>query len=168
MSKKATTKKATAKKVVVPKETRPKAKKAPAKKALTKNEFRDSVATSFADPADVRRFRVCKQKGHSDTYCFNYGDNGIGAWGDNTAQEKTPMVALPPEHMIEKFGRWQKAHKAKVLVEVNGRTTEAIVADRMPFRKYRRYENMIDLNPAALKKLSLKAPLKIDAKWKWV
>lgn len=167
MSTKKATKKTVAKKpkAVIPD---PKPKKKAAPKALAAPAWRESKATSFADPADVRAFRRCKQRGKSDNYCFSYGDNGIGVWGDNTAQETKPMVALPPEHMAEKFGDWRKAKHAKVVVEApNGKTVNAIVADRMPWRKGRKYENMIDLNPAALKALGLKPPLMIDAKWKW-
>lgn len=129
---------------------------------------RKAKATSFADPADVRAFKRCKQQGNSDLFCFSKGDNGIGVWGDNTAQERKPMVALPPEHMAERFGQWRDAKHALVRVTVGQRSAEAIVADRMPFRKSRKYDNMIDLNPATLKKLGLKAPLFVDAEWTWV
>lgn len=130
--------------------------------------YKDAKATSFADPADVRAFRRCKQQLHSDNFCFSKGDNGEGVWGDNTAQEKTAMVALPPEDMAAKFNNnWRKAKHAKVVVEVNGRAVNAIVADRMPWRRGRKFEHMIDLNPGALKALGLKAPLMIDARWKW-
>lgn len=131
-------------------------------------KVRRAKATSFADPADVRQFKLCKRRGHTDMHCFKFGDNGIGVWGDNTAQEHKPMVALPPEHMAERFGQWRDAKHAVVSVTVGRLSTKAIVADRMPFRRNRRHDNMIDLNPATLKQLGLKAPLLVDAEWTWV
>ena len=50
-------------------------------------------ASSFADPADVRRFRACKAAGKSDQECFKVGDNGVGCWGDDTTTA-VPMLSL--------------------------------------------------------------------------
>src|ERR1044072_293201 len=44
------------------------------------------LASSFADPADIAAFKKCKREGHTDSYCFKYGDNGIGYWGDETSE----------------------------------------------------------------------------------
>ena len=41
----------------------------------------ETYASSFADPADVEAFEKCKADGHSDDYCFQFGDNGIGCYG---------------------------------------------------------------------------------------
>jgi hypothetical protein len=39
------------------------------------------VASSFADPADIRAFKKCKATGKTDQQCFKVGDNGIGNGG---------------------------------------------------------------------------------------
>jgi hypothetical protein len=126
-------------------------------------------ASSFADLADVRAFQRCKAKGGSDTECFKVGDNGIGCWGDVTAQEHTPMCALPPEDIIAKCGSMKSraARGKRVHVTANGRETICLLADRMPAKKNIRNGAGIDLNPAAAKQLGLKPPFLIPAEWSW-
>lgn len=125
------------------------------------------IASSFADPADVKAFKKCKATGKSDLKCFAVGDNGIGCWGDNTAQLDTPMCALPPDDMIDKFGSIDAAKHKKVKVIVNGKEVICILADRMPWKKNIKNKAGIDLNPAAAKALGLKPPFKVSASWQW-
>jgi hypothetical protein len=123
-------------------------------------------ASSFADPADVRAFKRCKGEGKSDQECFKVGDNGIGCWGDDTTGN-TPMCALPPEDMTEKWGSVIGAKHMRVVVSANGRTVTCVLGDRMPARKNVKNGAAIDLNPAAAKALGLKPPFMVDAVWKW-
>lgn len=125
-------------------------------------------ASSFADLADVAAFHRCKARGKTDKECFRVGDNGIGCWGANTAQEVTPMCALPPDDMELRFGDWRKAKNAKVLVKANGREVVCILADRMPWKKNITNGCGIDLNPAAAKVLRLPPPFTVRAEWEWV
>jgi hypothetical protein len=71
------------------------------------------IATSFADPADVRSFRQCKKEGGTDKDCFKVGDNGLGYMGDATTEGTGPCCALPPEVMIETWGSTKEAHLKK-------------------------------------------------------
>lgn len=127
------------------------------------------TASSFADPADVRRFLAAKQAGKSDKEAFAVGDNGIGCFGHFTAQLTEPMCALPPDDMIAKFGSVKAAKGARVLVESreNGRHVVCILADRMPWKKNIKNGCGIDLNPAACKALKLKPPVRHPVKWTW-
>jgi len=121
------------------------------------------IASSFADPADVRAFERCKALGHSDLFCFKTGDNGIGKWGHKTAQEHTPMAALPPDD-------WRAAMKkggAKVAVMYKGKRVVGILGDTMPWKKNIRNGCGIDLNPAFAKALGLKPPFKTQVEWEW-
>lgn len=131
-------------------------------------EFIQCKATSFADPADVRAFLKCKKEGRTDEDCFNVGDNGIGYWEDVTAQEDTPMVALPPPIIREKWGTLAKGKHAKVEVHclANDRKVIAIVADTMPSKP--KNGAGIDLNPATVKALGLRPPLETQVRWTWV
>lgn len=124
-------------------------------------------ASSFADPADVRAFRKCKQNGGSDLQCFKVGDNGVGCWGDDTSEGSGMSCAIPPDDMVEKFGSVAGAEKAKVIVEANGRSIVATVKDRMPWKKNIRNGAVIDLNPDAAAALGLNPPFMVNAKWKW-
>ncbi len=121
-------------------------------------------ASTFADPADIAAFRRCKASGKTDMQCFAVGDNGIGAWGHDTAQDHTPMVALPREV-------WKRAGKtggAKVQVRYYGRTVNAILGDTMPSLANIRNDAGIDLNPATCLALGITAPyLGADVSWRW-
>ena len=124
-------------------------------------DWHSCKASSFADPADIARFKKCKATGKTDKQCFAVGDNGIGLWKDNTAQERIPMCALHGDDMVEKFGSINGAMHARVIVRINGKTVDCLLADRMSAR------NRVDLNPAALKAFGLKAPLLAAAEWRW-
>lgn len=122
-------------------------------------------ASSFADPADVRAFAVCKAKGNSDLYCFAKGDNGIGKWGHLCAQEEEPMAALPREV-------WRLAGKtggAKLAVTYKGVRVEGILGDTMPSLSNIKNGCGIDLNPAFAKALGTKPPFMLkNVTWEWI
>lgn len=132
------------------------------------------LASSFADMADLRAFERCKAQGKSDVECFKVGDNGVGCWGDKTAQTEIPMCALPPEDMEEKWGSLAAAKHKKVLVTLTGhggkltrRMVVCLLADRMPARRNIKNGAGIDLNPAAAKALGLVPPFMVEAEWEW-
>ena len=60
-------------------------------------------ATSFATYKDLVNYAKCRNAGGSETACYAKGDNGVGCWGDVTATERVPMVAVPLKDMIAKF-----------------------------------------------------------------
>lgn len=127
-----------------------------------------TLASSFADPGDVRRFLACKRKGRTDEECFKVGDNGIGCWGDMTAQMSTPMCALPPQDMEQRWGSVINAKHRWVWVKC-ARTSKAcrcLLADRMP-RKPNKSGAGIDLNPAASAALALTPPHLVEVEWAW-
>ncbi len=125
------------------------------------------LASSFADLADLRAYERCKAQGKPDRECFKVGDNGIGCWGDRTAQEEIPMCALPPEDMIARFGSVKAAKHARVRVTANGREVLCLLADRMPAKANITNGAGIDLNPAAAKQLALQPPFLVRARWEW-
>lgn len=128
-----------------------------------KNDWRKVEASSFADPADVRRFKNAKARGLSDVEAFKYGDNGIGAWGADTTAPR-PMVALPPEE-------WSQIGKnpagAKVIVRRGAREIVAELQDTMPRIRYIRNGARIDLNPTACVMLGISIPAEAQVEWKW-
>lgn len=124
------------------------------------------LASSFADPADVRAFKRCKAKGKSDLECFKVGDNGKGVWGDDTTTSD-PACALPPEDMEERWGSIDAAKHKKVIVEVGGKRVVCTLKDRMPRRAAITNGCGIDLTPGACAALDLKPPFEVAATWKW-
>jgi hypothetical protein len=123
-------------------------------------------ASSFADPKDVEAFRKCKERGGTDQQCFKFGDNGIGCWGDNVTGA-TPVCALPPDDMIERWGSVEAAKYKPVEVTVEDKTVVCILKDRMPWKKNITNGAIIDLNPGAGAALGLTPPFMVRATWKW-
>jgi len=71
------------------------------------------IATSFADPEDVARYKKAIADGKTEEDALAIGDNGIGAWGDVAAREEVPMSALPPEDWLAKWGSGHNARGKK-------------------------------------------------------
>jgi hypothetical protein len=124
--------------------------------------------TSFADPADVRAFKLCKIDGHSDHECFRVGDNGIGCWGDDCSEGSGPIVAITPDDMIARFGSTLAAkHQLVKVTSVNG-TVTAMVKDRMPWKKYITNGAGLDMNPDTCKALGISIPAEAGVIWQWI
>lgn len=125
-------------------------------------------ASDFASLSDLHSFQQCKAEGHTDKFCFSKGDNGIGFWGDKTAQEAVPMCALPPDDIVAKFGDPSKGHLAKVKVTYKSKSVICLLADHMPWKKNIHNGCGIDLNPGALKVLALSSPVRVPVSWEWI
>lgn len=125
------------------------------------------TATSFADPADVAAFRACKAGGKTDQECFRVGDNGIGAFGDDTTQGSGPCCALPPEDIEAKWGSVQAGHMQSVIVSANGKSVTMPLKELMPHKANVTNGAGIDLNPDAVAALGMTPPMKIAASWRW-
>ncbi len=57
-----------------------------------------SYATTFADPEDIRRYQEAIASGMSPNEALKVGDNGKGAWGDDTTSLTDPIIALPADY----------------------------------------------------------------------
>jgi hypothetical protein len=127
----------------------------------TPSDRHDTIASSFADPADVRAFKLCKAQGKSDNECFAVGDNGEGCWGDSTVEGTGPSCALPPEVMKAFWGSKAKAKHQKVHVQCqrNNLNVTCTLKDQMPSVENLANDAMIDLNPDACKELDLDPPI---------
>jgi hypothetical protein len=125
-------------------------------------------ASSFADPADIRAFRKCKDRGGSDQDCFKVGDNGIGCWGDDVSEGTGLACALPPEDIEERWGSVNAAKHKLVEVAANGFKVTCVLRDRMPHRAHIKNGAGIDLNPDAIRALGLTPPAMVAATWRWL
>jgi len=112
-------------------------------------------ASSFADPADLRRFNKCKERGGSDQDCFKVGDNGIGYWGDDCSSGSGPACALPPE-VIDDL---KLTRGSPVTVFHGDNKTVALLKDHMPHIRNLANAARIDLNPDACAELGLTPPV---------
>lgn len=110
-------------------------------------------ATSFAGPQDLRAYIKCRDSGGSGDHCLSYGDNGEGAWGDETWVFDEAIVALP--RAVGSRGR-------KLSVTLNGVTFQAVCKDISPV-------GVIDLNPGSLIAAGLDPLTELDttAQWQW-
>jgi hypothetical protein len=129
----------------------------------------DTYASSFADPADVKAFNECKAKGNSDSYCFQFGDNGIGCWGQSTVEGTGPSCALPPEYMTERWGSKSAAKNKRVRVKrkSTGDVVECVLKDVMPSVANLANKAKIDLNPDACAAIGLEPPCMEPVVWWW-
>lgn len=141
-------------------------------KPVTEQEIHEAVnpsgptvlASSFADEADVRSFKKCKTRGHSDKYCFGVGDNAIGYGGLDTANPENPMAALPRRVIEAKWGSLIKGHRKPIDVTYKGNTVRGIVGDYMSAG----LRAKIDLNPGFQVKFGVEPPFLIPVQWRWV
>ena len=127
---------------------------------------RHVIASSFADPADIEAFKKCKAEGKTDEECFKVGDNGIGAFGFDTAGH-LPICALPPEDWQTKWGSRKAAAGKPVIVRHKDKSVVCLLGDTMPHRRHITNGCGIDLNPAACKALGLTPPVKAPVTWDW-
>ena len=129
----------------------------------TTNPWREVIATSFADPGDIFRFKLAKAAGLSDHEAFKRGDNGRGLWGDDTTEER-PMCALPPEDW-KPLG--DRARGARVEIQCGERWIVAELRDTMPHKRNIKNGAGIDLNPTAAALCGLAIPCRARARWRW-
>jgi hypothetical protein len=116
-------------------------------------------ATSFATYQDLVNYIKCLQKGGSTDYCYDFGDNGVGASGKTTAQRNIPMCALNSAVLQAKWGTtsaaWGKLVRVTLIGMGHGNPFECEVADLGP-------EGVIDLNPASLISAGLPEDTELD------
>ena len=127
------------------------------------------IASSFADPADIRAFTECKAQGKTDQQCFAMGDNGIGKWGGSTAKGFGPCCALPPED----WEWWEKngddAAGQLVVVTYGKRSIICDLRDSMPRKANITNGAIIDLNPDACDALGINVPALVSGiQWRWL
>jgi hypothetical protein len=127
-----------------------------------------AIASTFADLGDLHAFEKAKQAGMSDAQAFKYGDNGIGCWGDQTAQMQTAMCAVTPEDMLDKWGSIAEAKHKKILITYHGKSVIAILADTMPHKSHIKNGAGIDLNPACVAALELPNGGMVPVEWSWL
>lgn len=126
------------------------------------------TASSFADPKDVAAYKKAIAEGKSEKDALKVGDNGIGAWGDNTARDDVPMCALPPEDWKAKWSTGQKARGKKVAVTYKGKTVIGELRDTMPKKENIKNGAGIDLNPGFAKAFGVTPPFMLkNVQWEW-
>lgn len=116
--------------------------------------------TSFATYRDLRGYIECRDGGGSSSFCLNKGDNGKGAWGDNTATTKVAMCALPVAEMVKKWGTSAAARGKKVKVTMGSKTVVCELRDKGP-------AGVCDLNPGALIAFGLDQETELNVKGSW-
>ncbi|MDB5581525.1 MAG: hypothetical protein JWR80_6701 [Bradyrhizobium sp.] len=126
------------------------------------------TASSFADPADVKAYRDAIAAGKSEQEALKVGDNGIGAWGDDTTSESTPMCALPPEDWKGRWKTGKAARGKRVAVTYKGQTEIGELRDTMPAKANIKNGAGIDLNPGFAKRFGVRQPFMLkNVQWDW-
>lgn len=128
----------------------------------------DVLASTFADPMDLSRFRKAKGLGMTDSEAFRFGDNGIGYWGRDTTSDTIPMCALPPEVITAKWGKLSSAQSKLVSVTYRDKTADCVLEDTMPHLAEITNGAGIDLNPGAAKQLGIPIGGMVKVSYHWV
>jgi hypothetical protein len=132
------------------------------------SDIHSVIASSFADPSDVRAFKLCKSAGGSDEECFKVGDNAIGEWEDSTAEGTGPCCALPPEVIEQQWGSIASGKHKQVIVTHNDLEVVCVLKDLMPHLANITTHARIDLNPDAVRALGMEPPIMEPVVWKWI
>lgn len=114
-------------------------------------------ATSFATDQDLVAYAKCRHEGHTDGYCTSHpggGDNGEGAWGDDTTSRTHAYCALGPS--------LQQKHQ-RVSVVLYKKNTNVMMGSCACLQGDKGDEGIIDLNPGALLACGLDPNLELDA-----
>ncbi len=138
--------------------------------ALTATVHRGN-ASSFADPKDVAAFKkwyqIYRDQGLSDNEAthkaFAHGDNGIGAWKDNTTTGL--WCALPQRDIIAKWGTLNAGRRAAVKVTIHNQTETLYVGDIMT--PDLSSGAVIDLSPDSCALFKLIPPIMVPVEWQW-
>ena len=127
------------------------------------------IASSFADPADVRAYHEVLERGGSEQEALAAGDSGKGCWGDDTTPEDQPMCALPHEDWESKWGKGSAARGKTVSVTYKAQTVVGELRDTMPHKANITNGAGIDLNPGFAKAFGVQQPFLLhDVHWDWM
>lgn len=104
------------------------------------NGFITGRAATFATPSDLANY--------ARTGSLATGDNGVGAWGHNTAQ--TAGVAIPSDLLKSVYGHPDAANGKRVeVISPNGQSAILPILDKAPRIANRANNAVIELTPAA-------------------
>lgn len=126
-----------------------------------------TTATSFADPADIEAYNLAKAEGKTEQEALAVGDNGIGAWGDNTKQGSGARSSLPHLVIIARWGNIKQAENRLVRVWFNGQWQDTILSDIGPGDKEVAEGHGLDLNFDAWAFFGITPPCSHQVQWEW-
>lgn len=116
------------------------------------NGYYKGRAAVFANASDLKAY--ARAGSHKEGLVV--GDNGIGAFGANTAG-KVPYVAVPRDLLAMRYGDARNARGKRVeVIAPNGMRETIEIGDIAPRVENRANNAVIEFNPAALQKLKLK------------
>lgn len=126
-----------------------------------------TIATSFADPADIVDYNRAIAAGKTVAQALAVGDNGIGCWGDNTKQGSGARSSLPA-HVIT--ARWGSMHNGKnrlIRVFFSDKWIDTILSDVGPGPSEEHEGHGLDLNYDAWAAFGLIPPCSHTVQWNW-
>lgn len=124
------------------------------------------LADTFADYSDLTGYIHARDVlGMSVHAALSKGDNGVGKWGEITAQLHTAMVALSPED-FEQFGATAKGKMVRVYC--GDKIVLAQLQDERPLKANVNPGTVIELNPATCLALGVVPPATVQVAWEWV
>jgi len=126
-----------------------------------------TIATSFADPADIERYLAAKAAGKTEQEALDVGDNGIGCWGDNTKQGSGARSSLPAHVIIARWGYMKNGRGRLIRVFLGEKWIDTILSDEGPGPKEEAEGHGLDLNFDAWAALGITVPAEQQVQWDW-
>jgi hypothetical protein len=129
--------------------------------------MKSTIATSFADPADIEAYLKAKAEGKSEQEALNVGDNGIGCWGDNTKQGSGARSSLPAHVIIDRWGYMKNGRGRLIRVFFGNQWIDTILSDEGPGLKEEAEGHGLDLNFDAWAAFGVSVPAEHSVQWDW-
>jgi len=126
-----------------------------------------TIATSFADPADILAYEGAKAEGKTEEEALAVGDNGIGCWGDNTKEGSGARSSLPAHITIARWGSMWNGRGRLIRVFYGGTFVDTILSDEGPGPKEEAEGHGLDLNFDAWKAFGISVPAERQVQWDW-
>ena len=126
-----------------------------------------TIATSFADPADIARYLTAKAAGKTEEQALAVGDNGIGYWGDNTKKGSGARSSLPAHVITGRWGSMQNGKGRLIRVFYKGGWLDTILSDEGPGPKEEAEGHGLDLNFDAWAAFGVSVPAEEPVQWDW-
>lgn len=127
-----------------------------------------TIATSFADPADIRAYLEAKMRGETEEQALDVGDNGIGCWGDDTKMGSGARSSLPAHVTVSRWGSMWNGRRRLIRVFYGGTFVDTILSDAGPGPKEEAEGHGLDLNYDAWKAFGVSVPAEKKVQWDWL
>ncbi|HUD75314.1 MAG TPA: hypothetical protein VMQ76_09605 [Terracidiphilus sp.] len=129
--------------------------------------MKPTIATSFADPADITAYERAKARGATEEQALAVGDNGIGYYGFDTKKGSGARSSLPAHVIVDRWGSMTNGRGRLIRVFFKSQWIDTILSDEGPGPKEEAEGHGLDLNYDAWAALGVSVPAEEQVEWDW-